>query len=85
MPDACGEALREGGLVLLHSGAAARHFAAECDRLGLRRGNIALAALGERIARAAGTGWAALRWAGEPRDAGLLALARDMWHEPPPG
>lgn len=85
IPDACAAALRGGGLVLLHSGAAARHFASECDRLGLRRGEIALAALGERIAHAAGTGWAALRWADEPRDAALLALARDMCHEPRPG
>ncbi|MXO67304.1 uroporphyrinogen-III synthase [Altererythrobacter marinus] len=72
--------LRAGALVLLHSGEAARHFAAECDRRGIDRGAVALAALAPRIADLAGGGWRALGVAAEPSDAALLALARDMCH-----
>jgi uroporphyrinogen-III synthase len=85
MPETMVASLREGGSVLLHSAAAARHLAAECDRLGIPRRAIALAALGPRIAEAAGEGWRDRRSADAPRDARLLALARDMCHEPPPG
>ena len=79
------EHLRGGAVVLLHSAEAARHFAAEVDRLGLARGRIALAALGSRILQAAGEGWAAARAARQPNDPALLALAREMCHEPFPG
>ena len=72
------DVLAGGSLVLLHSAAAARHFAAECDRLKLDRSKIALASLGPRIAAAAGTGWALCESAPQPNDAALLALARDM-------
>jgi uroporphyrinogen-III synthase len=75
----------DGALVLLHSAAAARHFAAECDRIGAARSGISLAALGPRIAAAAGSGWRRVACAEEPREAALLALARDMCHEPPAG
>ncbi len=71
----------EGAVVVLHSGEAARHFAVECDRLGLDRSRIALACLAPRIADAAGEGWAAKRVA--PTDeAALLALARDLCQNP---
>ncbi len=79
------ERLSEGALVLLHSAAAARHFAAECDRHGISRGSVSLAALGPRIAQAAGTGWHEVRGAPEPREAALLALAHQMCHEPSGG
>ncbi|AOL22971.1 uroporphyrinogen-III synthase [Erythrobacter litoralis] len=78
MPTCLGERLLGGGLVLLHSGEAARHFAAECERLGLARTDIALAALAPRVAEAAGGGWRAVRVAPEPSDAALLQLVRDM-------
>ena len=65
-------------LVLLHSAATARHFAAECDRLGLTRGGIALAALGPRIAEAAGSGWRAVHTAAQPDEAALLELVFDL-------
>jgi len=71
------------GLVLLHSAATARHFAGECDRLGLARSGIALAALGPRIAAAAGTGWAACHIAPRPDEAALLALACGLCQETP--
>lgn len=62
-------------LVLLHSAAAARHFASECDRLGIARESVSLAALGPRIARAGGAGWASVHVCDAPRDADLLAMA----------
>lgn len=71
-----------GCVVALHSGEAARHFAAECARLGLDRAMIALACLAPRVAEAAGAGlrgggWTEVRVA--PTDeVALLALARDM-------
>jgi uroporphyrinogen-III synthase len=82
LPTSVAERLRKGALVLLHSAAAARHFAAECDRLAVHRSDIRLAALSSRIAEAAGGGWAALCSAAEPDEAALLALARDMCHDP---
>lgn len=85
LPAEAAATLREGALVLLHSAAAARHFAAECERLGIPRPAVALAALAPRVAGAAGGGWRQLRCASEPSEAALLALARDMCHEPRPG
>ncbi len=66
--------------VLLHSAAAARHFGAEIDRIGLDRAAIHLACIGQRVAAAAGPGWASVKSAPQPDDAELLALARDMCH-----
>lgn len=75
--------LAEGGaLVLLHSAATARHFAEECERLGLARIGITLAALGPRIAAAAGAGWAAVHTAIRPDEAALLELAFDLCDKP---
>lgn len=71
-------ALRSNALVLLHSGEAARRFAAECDRLDVDRGGVTLAALAPRIAEAAGLGWQKAAIAPEPTDAALLALAGDI-------
>ena len=85
LPGGLAETLRQGALVLLHSAAAARHLAVECDRAGVPRGGVALAALGPRIAEAAGAGWRECRAAAEPHDAALLALVRDMCHELPEG
>lgn len=74
-----------GAVVALHSGEAARHFAAECDRLGLDRSGIALACLAPRVAAAAGEGWADKCVAPTPQrlgEAALLALASDMCQNP---
>lgn len=68
-------------LVLLHSAATARHFAAECDRLGIDRAHIRLAALGPRIAAAAGEGWAAVHTAARPDETALVQLAFDLCGE----
>lgn len=70
--------LSKGALVLLHSAGAAQHFAQECDRLGLDRGRIALAALGPRILQPVGEGWLDARAAANPTEAELLAMAQDM-------
>jgi uroporphyrinogen-III synthase len=80
--DASAALLASGAaLVLLHSAATARHFAAEVDRLGLPRRGITLAALGLRIAAAAGDGWAAIHTATTPDEATLLQLAFDLCAE----
>ena len=70
--------MESGGVVLLHSAAAARHFASECDRLALDRGRLSLAVIGPRVAAAAGEGWLDIRTARRPRDAALLELALAM-------
>ena len=66
-------------LVLLHSAAAARHFAAECERRGLDKARIGLACIGPRVAEAAGEGWRVKQSAPQPDDEALLALAAEMW------
>jgi len=63
-------------LILLHSAAAATHFAAECNRLGIERNRLGLAALGPRIAAAAGEGWGAVHIAPRPSDRQMLASLR---------
>ncbi len=65
-------------VVLLHSAGAARHFAAQCDLHAIPRRRIALAALGPRIAGAAGEGWADVATSANPADHALLALAREL-------
>ena len=84
LPRATAVRLGDGALVLLHSAAAARHFAAECDRLSVARSQVRLAALAPRIAAAAGEGWRQIRSASDPNEPALLALARDMCHEQVP-
>lgn len=69
-------------LVLLHSAATARHFASECDRLGADRGRVTLAALGPRIAGAAGAGWASIHTAEQPDEGALLKLVFDLCAAP---
>ena len=75
---ACAARLAHGAVVLLHSAAAACQFSAECQRLAIARGSVALACLGPRIAVAAGDGWASVASAKRPDDTALLALAARM-------
>jgi uroporphyrinogen-III synthase len=70
--------LRKPCVVALHSAEAARHFAAECQRLKIDRTQIALACIGLRVAEAAGAGWAEVGSAASPDDTALLALASEM-------
>ncbi len=72
--------LRRGGVAALHSAEAARHFADECDRLSIPRAAVSIAALGPRVADAAGAGWQSVRVAGETSDPALLAMLDDMCH-----
>ena len=74
----CARLLAQGAVVMLHSAEAARHFAGQCDAHGIARGRVELAALGPRIAEAAGQGWAAIAASERPTDHALLALARDL-------
>jgi uroporphyrinogen-III synthase len=78
LPAAAGDALREGVLALLHSPRAAEHFAALVDEAGLERGSIAIAAISEAAAIAAGGGWKKVTAAKAPRDAALLELAAKL-------
>lgn len=78
LPPSVAATLNRESLVLLHSAAAARHFAGECDRLGAARRHIALACLAPRVAAAAGTGWRSVTSAPRPDDRALLALARQL-------
>ncbi len=63
-------------LILLHSAGSAEHFAREIDRLGFDRGDISVAALGPRIADAAGDGWSTIHIADRPNDPELLAMVK---------
>lgn len=65
-------------VILLHSGEAARHFAAQCKAHAIARGNLSLACLAPRIAQAAGGGWARVECAAETTDRLLLELAVQM-------
>lgn len=78
MPTDLADMLRNGAIVLLHSGEAALHFAGECDRHSLPRSVIAIAALAPRIAAMAGSGWQVLANAEQASDAALLALTRQL-------
>lgn len=74
LPDPVANVLEEPCVVLLHSAVAGSHFANECARLGLDRTGIAIAALGPRIADAAGEGWSAVHISPVPRDRDLLEM-----------
>ena len=67
-------------VALLHSPRAARRFAA----LVHRRDGIALAAISEAAAEAAGEGWLSVDVADAPSDEALLALAARLCDKPPP-
>ena len=82
-PPALTHLLSAPALVLLHSGEAARHFAAQCDEHGIDRARIALACLAPRIAKAAGAGWSVVTTALQRSDSALLALAGQMCQTEP--
>lgn len=72
------ERLVAGAVVLLHSGEAGKHFAAECDRLRLPRAAIALVAIAPRVAECVGDGWRRVSIAGAPNDDALLQAAAGL-------
>lgn len=85
LPAELAELLRHDAIVALHSAEAARHLAAQCVTHGIRRSPIRIAALGPRIANAAGNGWGEVAVAAIASDHALLALARQMCQDPAPG
>lgn len=78
MPPALAEMLLKPVLVLLHSGEAAAHFAAESARLGVGRAGVSLACLAPRIGLMAGEGWQHIEIAHTRSDQAVLALAVQM-------
>lgn len=80
--EAC-ELLGGGGVVLLHSGETARHFAAECTRLAIDRSKLALVLIGPRLLKSAGSGWRGVHIASTPGDGALLASAELLCKDEP--
>ncbi len=80
MPDQFATMLGSECIVLLHSAKAAEHFANECDRMGVPRRHITLAALGPRIIEPVGGGWRAVHAATKAEDSALLAMVRNLCH-----
>ncbi|WP_421992362.1 uroporphyrinogen-III synthase [Qipengyuania sp.] len=82
VPEQLGEEDREllvtGGVVALHSGAAAERLKVEFDRHGLDRALVDLAAIGPRVAELAGEDWRSVHIAPAPGDSELLALAQAL-------
>lgn len=78
MPPALVAALAQPAVVLLHSGEAAAHFAAESERLGVSRKHLALACLAPRIGQLAGLGWQHIEMAQTRSDQAVLALAAHL-------
>ena len=72
------ELLRDGGVAVLHSGAAAARLRDEFDRLDLNSAVVDLAVIGPRVAEMAGEGWRSIHIADAPGDSELLALARAL-------
>ena len=70
--------LASGGVVALHSGAAAERLRTEFDTHGLDRSAVDLAVIGPRVAEMAGEGWKSIHIAAAPTDSDLLALAQAL-------
>ena len=81
MPPALAVLLKSPAVIALHSAEAARHFRAECEAARIVLGRLSLAAIGPRVAQAAGTGWHSVKSAVSSNDIALLALAGDMCKE----
>lgn len=73
-----GELLRQGGVAMLHSGEMARHFALQCEVLGIDRGKLVIAAMAPRIAEMAGGGWHSVHIAAARNDTALLELVAGL-------
>lgn len=84
MPPALAERLRAPAIIAVHSAEAVRHLTAQCVQHGIRRAPLRIAALGQRIAQAAGDGWGEVAVAALPNDTALLVLARQMCQDPGP-
>lgn len=78
VPQALAALLDNSAVVLLHSGEAARHFRAQCERIEVSMESIYLACLAPRIAELAGQGWASVSVSASRTDTDLLELAATM-------
>jgi len=72
----------QGALVAVHSPRAGARLAELTDTRGLDRSRIALVAISDAAANAAGDGWEAVAVAETPDDSSLLALARKLCDKP---
>lgn len=72
-PEDFADYVAQADFVLLHSARAADYFAALASHHHIDRNEISIAALSEKIAHAAGSGWATVRVAKEPTDNDLLS------------
>lgn len=77
------EMLQDSAIILLYSASSAAHFQQQCVQLGINIRQITIAALGPRIAEAAGDGWASVHASEKPSEAELLALAQRLWQLKP--
>lgn len=75
LSDVAVAAIHAGAIVLLHSPRSAEIFG---ERIGERRGQTRIAAISDAAAAAAGTGWAGVAVALEPRDEALLSAASEL-------
>lgn len=75
LPAEAEAAIAAGTVALLHSPRAAALYA---SLVGAERGRLAIAAISEAAARSAGSGWAAVEVAAEPRDQALLEAAAKL-------
>lgn len=81
LSDVAVAAIHAGAIVLLHSPRAAAVFA---DRIGERRAIARIAAISDAAAAAAGSGWAGVGVAAEPRDEALIDVAALLAAQAPP-
>jgi uroporphyrinogen-III synthase len=77
-----GLAAIDGPVVALHSPRAAWRFAQAVEQAGIHRSAIALVAISEAAAAAAGSGWETVEAASSPTDSALLAIAARLCNKP---
>ncbi|HEV2078456.1 MAG TPA: uroporphyrinogen-III synthase, partial [Allosphingosinicella sp.] len=85
LPEEASGALQKGALVLIHSPRAGAQFARLIEAAGAAKERIALAAISDAAASAAGDGWKAKAVAPYPRDHALLELAAKLCKTGAPG
>ncbi len=82
VPERFGEI--EGAAVVVHSPRAARRLAQLAEEARVRRNSIAIVAISDATAAAAGSGWEQVETAPRPTDAALLAIATRLCNKPRP-
>ena len=72
------DAMRGGGVVLLHSAGMASRLCEVSEQHAIDRSQLDLVVIGPRVAEACGTGWNSIHIAAAPTDADMLALAESL-------